>query len=313
MRQHHIVMVANVYYVRKLMDAATRRDYAWGIRPGKLPREGALQGEQKQVPSRFTDRVVIVTGAASGIGRACALRLAAEGADIVALDLSEPGLRNLAAEIGTLGRRCETVTGSVADLELIDQAIAAATGVFGRLDGLINNAGISGPLRRFDQCSVADFDMMIAVNLKPAWYACKAARAALLEAGGGAILNVASMAGLVPNRHHSLYGMTKAAMISMTYHAAMDYAVDGIRVNCLCPGPVETPIFDQMREAVGDDRYQGVRKQLMRRTLLNRFGTADEQATAAAFLLSDDAAFITGLAMPVDGGWSISDGQTSGK
>lgn len=259
---------------------------------------------------RFGGRVIVVTGAASGIGKACALRLAAEGADIVGLDLSAPGLAELAAEVGALGRRCETVAGSVADLSLIDAAIAAATGPLGRLDGLINNAGIGGPMRRFDKCLTDEFDEMIAINLKAAWYGTKIAREALMVNGGGSILNVASIAGIVPNRHHSLYGMTKAAMVSMTFHAAMDYAVDGIRVNCLCPGPVETPIFEQMRQNVGEDRYEGARKQLLRRTLLNRFGTADEQAAAAAFLLSDEASFVTGIAMPVDGGWSVSDGQT---
>lgn len=266
-----------------------------------------------QVSGRFVGRVIVITGAASGIGKACALRLAAEGSDIVALDVSEPGLHTLASEIRTMGQRCETVTGSVADLARIDEAIDAATNSLGRLDGLINNAGIGGPMRRFDKCAVADFDMMIAINLKAAWYGIKVARDALIAAGGGSILNVASIAGIVPNRHHSLYGITKAAMVSMTYHAAMDYAVDGIRINCLCPGPVETPIFEQMRQNVGEGQYEGARRQLMRRTLLNRFGTANEQAAAAAFLLSDEACFVTGIAMPVDGGWSISDGQTPAK
>lgn len=269
--------------------------------------------DARQNSGRFEGRVVAITGAASGIGRACALRIAAEGADIVGLDMSEAGLGTLVSEVQAMGRRCETVIGSVAELARIDRTIDAAMQSLGRLDALINNAGVSGPLRRFDKCSVADFDMMITVNLKAAWYAIKIAREALIASGGGAILNVASIAGIVPNRHHSLYGMTKAAMISMTYHAAMDYAVDGIRVNCLCPGPVETPIFDQMQKNLGKGEYEAVRRQLMRRTLLNRFGTPDEQAGAAAFLLSDDAAFVTGIAMPVDGGWSVSDGQTPAK
>lgn len=273
-----------------------------------------MQGHSSgQVSGRFMGRVIVITGAASGIGRACALRLAVEGADIVALDISESGLHALASEICAMGQRCETVTGSVADLTRIQEAIDLATSSLGRLDGLINNAGIGGPMRRFDKCTVADFDMMIAINLKAAWYAITLAREALIAGGGGAILNIGSMAGLVPNRHHSLYGITKAAMISMTHHAALDYAVDGIRVNCLCPGPVETPIFEQMRQNVGDDHFEGARRQLMRRTLLNRFGTADEQSAAAAFLLSDEASFITGIAMPVDGGWSVSDGQTPAK
>jgi NAD(P)-dependent dehydrogenase (short-subunit alcohol dehydrogenase family) len=262
-------------------------------------------------PARFAGRSILITGAASGIGRACALRLAGEGADIVALDLDEAGLASLRAEIDAGGTRCENVVGSVAELKTVDAAIARTMGRFGRLDGLINNAGIGGPMVRFDRVAPEDFDRMVAVNLRSAWYGIKAAREPMLAGGGGAILNVASMAGIVPNRHHSLYGMTKAAVISLTHHAAMDYALDGIRVNCLCPGPVETPIFEQMRQNLGDEAYEGARRQLMRRTLLGRFGHADEQAAAAAFLLSGDAAFITGIAMPVDGGWAISDGQTA--
>ena len=262
-------------------------------------------------PARFVGRTVLITGAASGIGRACAMRLAGEGADVVALDLDEGGLAALQADIESDGRRCEPVVGSVAELETIDAAIALAMTRFGRLDGLINNAGIGGPMVRFDRVAAEDFDRMVAINLRSAWYGIKAAHQPMVAGGGGAILNVASMAGIVPNRHHSLYGMTKAAVISLTHHAAMDYAADGIRVNCLCPGPVETPIFEQMRHNLGDEAYEGARRQLMRRTLLGRFGHADEQASAAAFLLSDEAAFVTGIAMPVDGGWSISDGQTA--
>ena len=260
--------------------------------------------------SRLADRAIIITGAASGIGRACALRLASEGADIVAVDLDEAGLTALADQIATAGRTCEQLSGSVVELGLIDAAIERAVTRFGRLDGLVNHAGIGGPMGRVDRSSIEDFEQMIAVNLRSAWYGTKAARAPMLASGGGSILNVASMAGLVPNRHHSLYGMTKAAVISLTYHAAMDYAADGIRVNALCPGPVETPIFEQMRTNLGEEIYEGARRQLMRRTLLGRFGQADEQAAAAAFLLSEDASFITGVALPVDGGWSISDGQT---
>lgn len=269
-----------------------------------------LRGDAER-SARFAGRAIIVTGAASGIGRACALRLASEGADIVAVDLDAAGLTALVNEIAATGRLCERLEGSVVDLGLMDAAIERAVTRFGRLDGLVNNAGIGGPMGRFDRSTPDDFDQMIAVNLRSVWYGTKAARAPMIASGGGSILNVSSMAGLVPNRHHSLYGMTKAAVISLTHHAAMDYAGDGIRVNALCPGPVETPIFEQMRSNLGEDAFESARRQLIRRTLLGRFGQAAEQAAAAAFLLSSEASFITGIALPVDGGWSISDGQTA--
>ena len=258
---------------------------------------------------RFENKVAVVTGAASGIGLAAAEALSEAGADIVCLDMDKDGLAVLQNQIEGAGRKCKTVTGSVSELGTIDEAIDIAVSQFGGLDLLVNNAGIAGPLRKFDTVDVADFDNMVAVNLRSVWYGIKAAHGPMVARGGGSIVNVASMAGLRPNRHQSLYGMTKAGVISLTEHAAMDLAVDNIRINCLCPGPVETPIFEKMRDVLGDKAYQTVRHRVQRRTVMNRYGTTDEQAKAIVFLLSEDASFITGISMPVDGGWSISDGH----
>ncbi|MFZ5669539.1 MAG: SDR family NAD(P)-dependent oxidoreductase [Pseudomonadota bacterium] len=267
-------------------------------------------GEAGTTRRRFQGRVVAITGAGSGIGRACALRLAEEGAAVVGLDLSAGPLDALAAEVATAGGRFAGVVGDVVDLAAIDAMIDRAVVGFGGLDGLVNNAGVGGPMKPFDAVEPEEFDAMVAVNLRSVWYGIKAARAPMAARGGGAIVNVASMAGIRPNRHHSPYGMTKAAVISLTHHAAMDYASAGIRVNCLCPGPVETPIFGQMERHLGAAGYEAARRRLLQRTLVNRFGTPEEQAAAVAFLLGPEAAFITGIALPVDGGWSISDGQT---
>lgn len=255
---------------------------------------------------RFAGKAIIITGAASGIGLAAAHRLAAEGAAIVAVDRDAPGLEALARQIGD---QCTGVVGNVAEASTLLEAFETAARRFGGLHGLVNNAGIGGPMAPFQTITPDAFDRMVAVNLKPVWRAMQLAHGPMSASGGGAIVNVSSMAGLRPNRNHALYGMTKAAIISLTEHAAMDYAADGIRANCLCPGPVDTPIFGQMESALGAAAYQKARKRLTERTLMNRFGTADEQASAVAYLLSDEASFITGIAVPVDGGWSISDGR----
>lgn len=258
---------------------------------------------------RFENKTALITGAASGIGRAVALRLAAEGAAIVAIDLSSEGLAALANSISDLGRRCETLVGDVSDLTTIDRAFERVKEALGGLHCLVNNAGIGGPMQRFDTVPLEAFDKMINVNLRPVWHAMRLAYAPMREVGGGAIVNVASMAALRPNRHHALYGMTKAGVVSLSQHAAMDYAADNIRVNCLCPGPVETPIFEQMRQALDPAAYEAAQRRIRQRTLMNRLGTVEEQAAAVAYLLSDEASFVTGLAMPVDGGWNISDGR----
>lgn len=261
------------------------------------------------IQNRLSGKAAIITGCASGIGRASALRLAREGADLVGLDLDAEGLKSLKAEIQEIGRTCEVICGSVATLENVDAAVKLAADALGGLDFLVNNAGIGGPIKRFDRADADEFDKIVSINLKPVWHGIKAAYAPMKARGGGAIVNVASMAGLRPSKHLSLYGMTKAGVVSLTQHAAMEYAAANIRVNCLCPGPVDTPIFEQIRDTLDDAAYQSARRLAERRTVMKRYGTAEEQAAAVAYLLSDDASFVTGIAMPVDGGWLISDGQ----
>ena len=253
----------------------------------------------------LSGRTVIVTGAASGIGLATSRQAAKAGANIVGIDLSAEGLEKAGADVAQCGGSWFGVAGSVADEAVIDAGIAAALDRFGALDCLVNNAGISGAQGEFDHASSADFDAIVAVNLKAVWYGLKAARAPMARQGRGAIVNIASMAAMKPNPYAPLYSMTKTGVVMLTKQTALSYAPDGIRVNCICPGPVETPIVSAMEKTMTVEEAAEFRRHFATTTALGRFGHPDEIASAVIFLLGDSASFITGAILPVDGGMSV--------
>lgn len=260
---------------------------------------------------RLASKVVVVTGAAKGIGAAIARRCAAEGAHVVLVD--EDGDR-LQATVDALNQRSDergdprasAVVGDITREATITEMIGAAVKDHGRLDGLVNNAGIFGAYSRFENNSTEAFEHMISVNVRPIWQAMKQAKPAMLTtAGAGAIVNVASMAAMRANRGLSLYGMTKGAVANLTINAATEYAKHNIRVNAICPGPIDTDMLGAVEEFI-DERHSEVARARIESTIpLGRYGKPEEIAGAAAFLLSEDAGFVTGLLMAVDGGQSL--------
>ncbi len=260
---------------------------------------------------RLASKVVIVTGAAKGIGAAIAHRCAVEGAEVVLVDRDQNALeQTLHAIQDRVGARdtskASMVVGDIADPHTIESMVKTALENHGRLDGVVNNAGIFGGYARFESNSIADFDTIVSINIRAAWLAMQQAKPAMLASdGGGSIVNVSSMAAMRANRGLSLYGMTKAAVANLTINAATEYARDGIRVNAICPGPIDTDMLGTVEEFI-DERHSDLARTKIAATIpLGRYGRPEEIAGAAAFLLSSDAGFMTGALMPVDGGQSL--------
>lgn len=238
------------------------------------------------------DKVVVVTGAGSGIGRAMADRFVADGARVVAVDVS-----GAEQDVGDqLGDRCLPVRADVTRWDDVHRAIDAAVTHFGRLDVLCNNAGIGGELVPLAEVSEEGFGRVVDVDLKGVFLGMKAALPVLVARGAGSIVNTASVAGLVGMPTFSVYGAAKAGVIQLTRAAAVEYGPQGIRVNAICPGAVETRGVRVVGEAVLD--------RLRAAHPLRRLAQPAEVAAVAAFLASDQASFVTGCIMTVDGGFT---------
>ncbi len=249
---------------------------------------------------RFSGKTAIVTGAASGIGAAFARRIHAEGGSVMIADLDSAGGNALAASLGDRAAFCAL---DVADPEA-HVALADLTAArFGGIDILYNNAGI-GCFGETPDLAIADWERVIAVNLNAVFYGCKAVIPHLRARGGGVILNTASASGLAGDYAFTAYNAAKAGVINYTRSLAIDHAHEGIRANAVCPGPVDTPIL-----TTGVDAMPGLRAEWEAIVPMQRFARAEEIAAVAAFLASDDASYVTGASIPVDGGLTAHTGQ----
>ena len=243
------------------------------------------------VHGRLRGKVAVVTGSGSGIGRATALRFAAEGARLIVNDINGDAARRSAAEILGGGGTAEAHSGDVGDSAYVDELITSAVSRYGRLDVMHNNAGYGLPAT-IAEVSDDNLDEMLRVNLSSTLYGTRATLRIMVPQREGSIINTASNSGLGAATNRSTYGLAKAAVINLTKSTAVDYGPVGIRANAICPGPIETPAFHRFAP---DLHYYAAQ------IPLQRLGRPDEVAALAAFLASDDSSYISGAAISIDG------------
>ena len=248
---------------------------------------------------RLDGRVALVTGSASGIGAACALRFAEEGAAIAGFDV-EPAPKGDWAEAVRVAPAHHFESVDVTDAAQVDAAVAAVCERLGRVDVLLNAAGIAGggPVHLLDDEA---WRRTLDVNLDGTFRCCRAVLPGMLERGAGSIVNIASVEGLEGGEATSAYAASKGGVVLLTRNMAIDYARKGVRVNAICPGFIETPLLASVFENPGMEEVRG---RIEEAHQLGRFGQPREIAHAALFLASDEASFVTGQALAVDGGFT---------
>jgi 2-hydroxycyclohexanecarboxyl-CoA dehydrogenase len=248
---------------------------------------------------RLAGRTALVTGGARGIGAAIAARLAEEGARVAICDLDVTGAQDLADRLSADGPRCVAHHLDLADLDSIQDAVAAATAALGPLDILVNNAGIDR-IEKFLDSESSTWDRLLTVNLRGTIGMCHEVARAMTERGSGRIVNIASDAGRVGSSGEVVYSGTKGGVIAFSKALAREVAKRGVTVNVVCPGPTDTALLDQVAEA-----SQKLYDSLARAVPMGRIATPADIAPAVAFFASDDAGYITGQTLSVSGGLTM--------
>ncbi|QNM84652.1 SDR family oxidoreductase [Polaribacter pectinis] len=246
------------------------------------------------------NKIVIVTGAGSGIGKASAIHFAKNGATVVVSDINLENAQNVVEEIKNNGGKASVNKCNVAKFDEVENLVNETVKAFGRLDVMVNNAGIGPNLLNTHKSKLQDWDAVIAVNQTGVYYGMKLALTQFVKQGGGNIVNIASLAGLKASPNNISYSASKFAVVGMTKSAAMEYATKNIRVNAVCPGYTESALLDQLLGAKPE--MDAILKSVIP---MKRYGKTEEIAEAVVWLASDNTKFITGQTITLDGGTSL--------
>ena len=246
----------------------------------------------------FKGKVALITGAAAGIGRSTAFAFADEGAKVIVSDVDTNGGEETVDMIEEQGGEAQFIACDVSETAQVEDLIAGTIDAYGQLDFAFNNAGIEGEKAPTADCTEENWQRVININLSGVWRCMKAEIPHMLEQGGGAIVNCASVAGLIGFNTLPAYVSSKHGIIGLTKTAALEYAEQNIRINAVCPGPIQTEMIDRIIEENED-----MKSNLIQGVPMKRFGTPEEIAEIVTWLCSQKSNYITGHALPADGGW----------
>ena len=249
---------------------------------------------------KLANKVALITGAGSGMGKSAALIFAQEGAKVAAVDINEAQVKETAGEIAKNGGEAIALRADVSNSENVKRVVDETVAKFGGLNIVYNNAGIEGDSNFLSNMTEEQFDRVIAINLRGVFLGMKYALPHLVKAGGGSIINQASIAGLIAVRGGAAYAAAKAGVIALTRVGALEYGRYNIRVNAICPGAIETPMAQRIRQGQPPNP-----KAIQRISVLGRMAEPEEIAKVALFLASDDSSFATGAPFIIDGGWTV--------